>query len=680
MHNNVKVGNLYAQNQGVIYAFSGSANEAHISDGGVLVVSKSLGDSTNNYLKAIQENSATQIQSNNPKIELKNVNLKTGGILAGNGTLVGNINNESGIVYAGFLSNIDSLKDASTLTIDGSYTQKDTGSLHILYDGSSNTNSKLKANSYNLEGGTLVFVPTYANGSQRLQANQEITITTADNQTSVQSVAQPKEAATHNTIQPNSKSLNQVQLINTQPQDKALSAQPLAQDTLQSTNSSASHKNFKESVQDAIANKKVTVQTHSTNTLNIVFDKDSFILKVEAKENAFAPRKDSNQSLGQALSSISRKNHLPQAYDDFLGNLDANTSQEVFEQILQNMDDTSHLTSTQNLFYTQSQLTLDNLTFALSRDYLASLQPQVFLADVGMPRANTSSRVSSDVIRRYPLYNVLSRMYDQSKTQLSITPNYTKIKSKSYTSNAYAFNIQAKQTLAKVITLGGFVDIAQSSTSFTTHATSNSRVFSIGGNSIVSVREYFSIIGSLSASMGINNLSKPSLNSLSQIEGQYNSYFLNAQLGIGKNFYTRFLNFTPMLLGYYGVVQQDGFSEKGDSLFLKTYSKTSSTNYGASVGGYIGYDKLIAARIALHINAFGFYTLRFQQALSNTARFSDFKDIAFNQQIKTNNSALYFGVQARVSVKKYFAGLQLSNEIAKDYSWINAALNVGLEF
>ncbi|MCI6217950.1 MAG: hypothetical protein MR629_05420, partial [Helicobacter sp.] len=102
--------------------------------------------------------------------------------------------------------------------------------------------------------------------------------------------------------------------------------------------------------------------------------------------------------------------------------------------------------------------------------------------------------------------------------------------------------------------------------------------------------------------------------------------------------------------------------------------------YGASVGGYIGYDKLIAARIALHINAFGFYTLRFQQALSNTARFSDFRDIAFNQQIKTNNSALYFGVQARVSVKKYFAGLQLSNEIAKDYSWINAALNVGLEF
>ncbi|RAX54139.1 S8 family serine peptidase, partial [Helicobacter sp. 10-6591] len=163
LHNNVKVGNLYAQNQGVIYAFSGSANEAHISDGGVLVVSKSLGDSTNNYLKAIQENSATQIQSNNTKIELKNVNLKTGGILAGNGTLVGDINNESGIVYAGFLSNRDSLKDASTLTINGSYTQKDTGSLHILYDGSSNTNSKLKANSYNLEGGTLVFVPTYAN-------------------------------------------------------------------------------------------------------------------------------------------------------------------------------------------------------------------------------------------------------------------------------------------------------------------------------------------------------------------------------------------------------------------------------------------------------------------------------------------------------------------------------------
>ncbi len=109
------------------------------------------------------------------------ITLQNGGILAGAGTIqagsdVGvsssQVKNESGIVMAGFgAAPITSLTQ-NTLTIKGSYTQDSNAKLQIAFSGS--LNSKLEATSYDIQGGTLEFVPIYSGEGSLLTAGKTI--------------------------------------------------------------------------------------------------------------------------------------------------------------------------------------------------------------------------------------------------------------------------------------------------------------------------------------------------------------------------------------------------------------------------------------------------------------------------------------------------------------------------
>lgn len=674
LHNNVKVGNLYAQNQGVIYAFSGSAESATITRGSALILTNQVPEHLRNTLIANQavadqgqnqESQArlqipnTPLQANqntndpsanlapaNPNLKLLSdkrdlssannnnaiagtLTLESGGILAGNGKLQGNVENKSGIVMAGFAPyNKAYIDNNNTLTIDGSYTQKDTGSLHILYDGSSNTNSKLKANSYSLEGGTLVFIPTYANGSQRLKANQEITITTADND---------------------------------------------------NTGSNS----FQKALKQAIGQNNLTVKTLSSNLFDITFDKESFKLKVQAKDNPFnLDSKNTDPNLSNVLQSIFTADNLSKDYENVIGRLDMNANNKQFNDTIEEIIDSSNLQTQKTLYLGQNSSMFENLNFTLSNaNALVGIKNNVRLAALSTKQryeqllADTSTR--SDAYDAY--YLPLVQMHSDSKVQILTQFNYSKLKAKNYAANSYAFNVQVKSMLTQGFLLGGFIDFDNTQANFK-NANVKANTFSIGGNAILNIGDYFDIISSLSAGYGINKEQRHYSLLNQNLEGSYNSYYAMAQIGVGKNIYLhKKVALEPILLMQYNIINNSAYSQS-KALFAKSYDSSAYDTLASSLGAHLEVNALDSKSFKVYINAFGFYTYRLNTNLSSNVRFSDFSDKSFIQKENIDRTSIYIGANIGTYYKNYFLQLGFSTQRAKSYARDTLNVTLGLEF
>ncbi len=103
--------------------------------------------------------------TSNAKLATSSITLQNGGILVVSGIIERGseistnpqVKNESGIVMAGFGAMPITNLSQNTLTINGSYTQDSNAKLQIAFSGS--LNSKLEANSCDIQGDTLEFVP-----------------------------------------------------------------------------------------------------------------------------------------------------------------------------------------------------------------------------------------------------------------------------------------------------------------------------------------------------------------------------------------------------------------------------------------------------------------------------------------------------------------------------------------
>ena len=198
--------NAYAESSGTFLLNGGNvANNAHAQKGGILLMQNNGVIEKNAYAKDSGivhiDNSATikgtTYADNGGVIQLgsvingtntsgatlatSGVKLTNGGVLAGSGTIAtgsdiqvstSKVENLGGVVMAGFgAAPITSLTQ-NTLTINGSYTQDSSAKLQIAFSG--NLNSKLEANSYDIKGGTLEFVPIYSGEGSLLTAGKTI--------------------------------------------------------------------------------------------------------------------------------------------------------------------------------------------------------------------------------------------------------------------------------------------------------------------------------------------------------------------------------------------------------------------------------------------------------------------------------------------------------------------------
>lgn len=174
-----KGGILLMQNNGVI------EKDAYAKDSGIVHIENSATIKGTTYADnggVIQLGSVINgTNTSGATLATSGVKLTNGGVLAGSGTIAtgsdiqvstSKVENLGGIVMAGFgAAPITSLTQ-NTLTIKGSYTQDSHAKLQIAFSG--NLNSKLEANSYDIKGGTLEFVPIYSGEGSLLTAGKTI--------------------------------------------------------------------------------------------------------------------------------------------------------------------------------------------------------------------------------------------------------------------------------------------------------------------------------------------------------------------------------------------------------------------------------------------------------------------------------------------------------------------------
>lgn len=178
--------NAYAENAGVLLLSGGVIEKnAYAKDSGIVHIENTATIKGTTYADnggVIQLGSVINgTNTSGATLATSGVKLTNGGILAGSGTIAAGsdiqtstskVENLGGVVMAGFgAAPITSLSQ-NTLTINGSYTQDSNAKLQIAFSGS--LNSKLEANSYAIQGGTLEFVPIYSGEGSLLTAGKTI--------------------------------------------------------------------------------------------------------------------------------------------------------------------------------------------------------------------------------------------------------------------------------------------------------------------------------------------------------------------------------------------------------------------------------------------------------------------------------------------------------------------------
>ena len=326
LHNNVKVQNLYAKDGGVIHALQGSAESAEISNQGLLLVQSTLADSTSAYLTANQANSTqnlnTLLTANNP-VKITNVTLKDSGMLGGNGKLEGEVNNNSGIVYAGFTPDTTSLKDSKeqqTLDIQGKYTQDNQGKLVIGFikgkDGNT-MHTDMKATNYDIKGGTLELLPVYNKDGERIKSGDSLKF------------------------------------------------------NLAFLNTNANNANFS------------NIEVTDTRTLSIKFDQTTQTLTAELKTDALKTTMSSE--ISHALSSIYKDTQGNTVYDEFFKRLDF-VDWQTFSNTLDSIAENASLDTIADELNAQQNHNFTSLGFILTpmdNTFRASKNSPIRLASAG---------------------------------------------------------------------------------------------------------------------------------------------------------------------------------------------------------------------------------------------------------------------------------------------------------
>ncbi|ETD27219.1 S8 family serine peptidase [Helicobacter canis] len=178
--------NAYAESAGVLLLSGGAIEKnAYAKDSGIVHIENSATIKGMTYADnggVIQLGSVIGgTNTNGATLSTSGVKLTNGGILAGSGTIqagseiassTSKVENLGGVVMAGFGATPITSLTQNTLAVNGSYTQDSKATLQIAFSG--NLNSKLEANSYDIKGGALEFVPIYSGEGSLLTAGKTI--------------------------------------------------------------------------------------------------------------------------------------------------------------------------------------------------------------------------------------------------------------------------------------------------------------------------------------------------------------------------------------------------------------------------------------------------------------------------------------------------------------------------
>ncbi len=323
-------------------------------------------------------------KSENEKARIAgNVKVLEGGLFSGNGEVGKNLENK-GIVRAGN-------EDLSDLIVKGKYTQEGQNS-KLQLDFGNDKNSKLIANSYEIKGGKLEYIPL----PKFFTSGHYVSIDLGGLNTHLDQFSGVSVMGN-----------NAVNFVAVLDQDK--------------TSINKDQMPTPPTTKPDITPPTITPPTNPTTPPS------NIIVKPVIKENAY---ETTNSTMGRSLRSIRSMHNLQDRYKDYFAFLD-NTDTKTMEKTLESLEANSYMQSASGLYYQQHILAQRNMMSALNPSFtsgnlMASLEKDPLL----------TASIESDVFIDLGLLDKMDKRYIWN-----LSPNYKKINGDNFDGRSTGLNL-----------------------------------------------------------------------------------------------------------------------------------------------------------------------------------------------------------------------------------------------
>ncbi|EIW9953472.1 S8 family serine peptidase [Campylobacter upsaliensis] len=562
-------------------------------------------------------------KSENEKARIAgDVKVLEGGLFSGNGEVGKNLENK-GIVRAGN-------EDLSDLIIKGKYTQEGQNS-KLQLDFGNDKNSKLIANSYEIKGGKLEYIPL----PKFFTSGHYVSIDLGGLNTHLDQFSGVSVMGN-----------NAVDFVAVLDQDK--------------TSINKDQMPTPPTTKPDITPPTITPPTNPTTPPS------NIIVKPVIKENAY---QTANSTMGRALRSIRSIHNLQDRYKDYFAFLD-NTDTKTMEKTLESLEANSYMQSASGLHYQQHILAQRNMMSALNPSFtsgnlMASLEKDPLL----------TASIESDVFMDLGLLDKMDKRYIWN-----LSPNYKKINGDDFDGRSTGLNLTIGGELNENSLLSFGLDVSDTRLDFE-NANLKNKYFNFSFNHILDLQN-FKILSGASLARASNDMTRTIIGQNGSLSSNYDNLLSSLQLGLAKDFQAlNNLTLTPLAYFNYNFIKQDAFSENGNLVFAKSYDAIN--HHTTSLAGGLNLSYLLAQEaMQTKLGSFFIYEYKLSgKTIENNVRFKDFPNQDFMQYHRLNSNLITWGLTSHfIYPNSFFYGFNVVNEFASDQYNINVLGQFGFYF
>ncbi|EAH6236134.1 S8 family serine peptidase [Campylobacter upsaliensis] len=562
-------------------------------------------------------------KSENEKARIAgDVKVLEGGLFSGNGEVSKNLENK-GIVRAGN-------EDLSDLIIKGKYTQEGQNS-KLQLDFGNDKNSKLIANSYEIKGGKLEYIPL----PKFFTSGHYVSIDLGGLNTHLDQFSGVSVMGN-----------NAVDFVAVLDQDK--------------TSINKDQMPTPPTTKPDITPPTITPPTNPTTPPS------NIIVKPVIKENAY---QTANSTMGRALRSIRSIHNLQDRYKDYFAFLD-NTDTKTMEKTLESLEANSYMQSASGLHYQQHILAQRNMMSALNPSFtsgnlMASLEKDPLL----------TASIESDVFMDLGLLDKMDKRYIWN-----LSPNYKKINGDDFDGRSTGLNLTIGGELNENSLLSFGLDVSDTRLDFE-NANLKNKYFNFSFNHILDLQN-FKILSGASLARASNDMTRTIIGQNGSLSSNYDNLLSSLQLGLAKDFQAlNDLTLTPLAYFNYNFIKQDAFSENGNLVFAKSYDAIN--HHTTSLAGGLNLSYLLAQEaMQTKLGSFFIYEYKLSgKTIENNVRFKDFPNQDFVQYHRLNSNLITWGLTSHfIYPNSFFYGFNVVNEFASDQYNINVLGQFGFYF
>ncbi|EKT0444664.1 S8 family serine peptidase [Campylobacter upsaliensis] len=562
-------------------------------------------------------------KSENEKARIAgDVKVLEGGLFSGNGEVGKNLENK-GIVRAGN-------EDLSDLIIKGKYTQEGQNS-KLQLDFGNDKNSKLIANSYEIKGGKLEYIPL----PKFFTSGHYVSIDLGGLNAHLDQFSGVSVMGN-----------NAVDFVAVLDQDK--------------TSINKDQMPTPPTTKPDITPPTITPPTNPTTPPS------NIIVKPVIKENAY---QTANSTMGRALRSIRSIHNLQDRYKDYFAFLD-NTDTKTMEKTLESLEANSYMQSASGLHYQQHILAQRNMMSALNPSFtsgnlMASLEKDPLL----------TASIESDVFMDLGLLDKMDKRYIWN-----LSPNYKKINGDDFDGRSTGLNLTIGGELNENSLLSFGLDVSDTRLDFE-NANLKNKYFNFSFNHILDLQN-FKILSGASLARASNDMTRTIIGQNGSLSSNYDNLLSSLQLGLAKDFQAlNNLTLTPLAYFNYNFIKQNAFSENGNLVFAKSYDAIN--HHTTSLAGGLNLSYLLAQEaMQTKLGSFFIYEYKLSgKTIENNVRFKDFPNQDFVQYHRLNSNLITWGLTSHfIYPNSFFYGFNVVNEFASDQYNINVLGQFGFYF